>query len=48
MHRLWIVLVLAGLLNLGWGLSRGEFQTVKRWTETLCTSCIGLSVEAHP
>ncbi len=43
MRRLWIILVLAGSLALGWGLSRGEYQVVKRWANTLCTSCIGLT-----
>ncbi|MCD6351029.1 MAG: hypothetical protein J7M26_02820 [Armatimonadetes bacterium] len=48
MRRLWLILALLGVLALGWGVKKGDYQTVKRWSNTLCTSCIGLiDKESH-
>jgi hypothetical protein len=43
MRRLWIALLLVGVVALGLGLRQGQAQTVRRWAQTLCTSCIGLA-----
>jgi hypothetical protein len=42
MRHIWLVLVLIGVVSLGWGLHQGQAQHVKAWATTLCTSCIGL------
>lgn len=43
MRHTWLVLLLVGIFAIGWGLHKAQFQTVKRYAETLCTSCIGLA-----
>ena len=46
MRRLaWSLLALAGVLMVTAGLSRGEWISVKRHADTLCTACIGLTAE---
>jgi hypothetical protein len=45
MRHLWIILTLLGLLSLAWGLRQGQFSAVRRFADTLCTSCIGLAYE---
>lgn len=47
MRRLWIILAIIGALCIGWGVSRGQFGSVKQWANTLCTSCIGLVEKEH-
>jgi hypothetical protein len=43
MRRLWAVLAFLALAAMSLGLSRGEWNSVSKWANTLCTSCIGLS-----
>ena len=40
----WLPLVALSLVLIAAGLQRGEYATIKVWFESLCTSCIGLSV----
>lgn len=43
MRNVWIALVIAGLLALGWGIHLRQPADVYAWGTTLCTSCIGLT-----
>jgi len=40
----WLLWAVVAISLIGLGLNRGEWTTVKRWADTLCTSCIGLTV----
>ncbi|NPV46862.1 MAG: hypothetical protein HPY69_07880 [Armatimonadetes bacterium] len=38
----WVPLALASVAAMWIGVHDGQYQTVKSWALTLCTSCIGL------
>jgi hypothetical protein len=38
----WVLGVLVAVTCLGAGVSLGQYQMVKSWALTLCTSCVGL------
>ena len=41
----WIVLAVAALGLMAWGLRLGQWTAVKRHADTLCTACVGLTAE---
>jgi len=38
----WVFGVIIAVAFLGAGMSLGQYQMVKAWALTLCTSCVGL------
>ncbi len=43
----WLILALAAVALMAFGLGRGEWTVVKRHATTLCTGCIGLTSDVH-
>ena len=41
----WLVSAAVGIALIGLGLTAGQWDTVKRWADILCTGCIGLTFE---
>jgi hypothetical protein len=41
----WVVLAIVGVALVAVGLSLGQWTSVKRHADALCTACVGLTTE---
>ena len=44
---IWLALTVVAVALMVVGLQRGEWEVVKRYANTLCTACIGLTGAGH-